>query len=453
MIIPKNINKLTVPPPEFFKGPLSAKTDGKKLGIEVYLHCLASGLVAERLLKKDILSTQALNWISQNIPLNIIPFLIACHDVGKLSPGFQAMLRHFLGYLEFSDYSDIFKYGTLKHEVISYCHMKSLIGTDISKVLLFHHGKYRHTDNGHEYKTYQCTGIDETDGWYQLRSDLVSKLASYFKINPIPLINVQDVTFLKYFGGLLCVCDWVSSDESFFSPSGYEINDVPKIIEKAFNKYNFFRTDFSNILEMPFKEVFFKGQKEQYNPNPIQKAMIDNIQGPGLYILEAPMGIGKTEAALYPAFNLCRKGIADGIYFAMPTQVTSNRIFVRMQKALENWLKSDNLHLIHGCADIFHNPKEDDWFKGNKRAILDEFGTGTVDQILLGVLPQAKYFFLRTFGMYRKVVIFDEVHSYSIYTSGLIKTLIKELIKMDCVVIVLTATLTNRLREELLNAV
>lgn len=469
MIMPTIIKPQQYPQPNSFIGPLSAKTHKNgKLGISVYLHCLAAGRVAERLLKSDITSNQALNWIKQHISLELIPFIVACHDVGKLSPGFQAMLR-------FDDYNDVSKYGTNKHEVVTYLHMKNILGENISSVLLYHHGRYR---NGHFVGTTwksleidQSSGAVENDGWHTLRSDLVKKLAQDFNINLETLKEkspVKDVTFLKYLGGLICVSDWISSDESCFPPEGYEPNEVIQKVNFSMEKYKFFRTDFSIIPDMSFKEVFAEhtfsrgkfglpGHSSfspiEFDPNPIQVAMMKNVNGPGLYILEAPMGIGKTEAAFYPAFDLCRRGIAEGVYQAMPTQITSNRIFERMQKALENWFEKDDLHLVHGCADVFHNPKEDDWFKGNKRALLDEFGTGTVDQILMGVLPLAKYFFLRTYGMYRKVVIFDEVHSYSVYTSGLIKSLIKELIEMDCIVIVLTATLTDKFREELLNAV
>jgi len=52
--------------------------------------------------------------------------------------------------------------------------------------------------------------------------------------------------------------------------------------------------------------------------------------GAGLYVIEAQMGAGKTEAALAAAYQLIARGHASGLYFALPTQVTSNRIHTRV---------------------------------------------------------------------------------------------------------------------------
>jgi len=239
--------------------------------------------------------------------------------------------------------------------------------------------------------------------------------------------------------------DWVSSDTRFFPSDTYTVGSINNRIEKSVNTYGFKKRDLSLLFPMDFQSWC------GYKPNEIQSKMIDIIRGPGVYILEAPMGLGKTEAALYPAMDLFRRGIVDGIYFSTPTQVTSNRILDRMEGYIRKWFHYEDVRLIHGSADIYQSRDKDDWYKGNKRALLDDFGAGTVDQLALSVLPHIRYFFLRTFGMYKKVIIIDEVHSYDTYTSSLIKYLIKDLVAMDCVVIILTATLTKKAREELLN--
>jgi CRISPR system Cascade subunit CasC len=64
----------------------------------------------------------------------------------------------------------------------------------------------------------------------------------------------------------------------------------------------------------------------------MQKKTITMITGPGVYVIEAPMGMGKTEAAQWAAYHLPAKGLAKGIYFALPTQATSNRIHIRMNE-------------------------------------------------------------------------------------------------------------------------
>ena len=57
------------------------------------------------------------------------------------------------------------------------------------------------------------------------------------------------------------------------------------------------------------------------------------IDGPSLTIIEAPMGIGKTEAALSLLCSpYAQKG--RGFYFALPTQATSNQMYQRIKKFL-----------------------------------------------------------------------------------------------------------------------
>jgi CRISPR-associated endonuclease/helicase Cas3 len=68
---------------------------------------------------------------------------------------------------------------------------------------------------------------------------------------------------------------------------------------------------------------------------------------------------------------------------------------------------------------------------------------------LLGIVA-AKHFFVRQFGLAGKVVILDEVHTYDLYTSTLIDALVKRLRELQCTVVILSATLTEKRRRELL---
>ncbi|MGI8602085.1 MAG: hypothetical protein ACR2OZ_03700 [Verrucomicrobiales bacterium] len=161
----------------------------------------------------------------------------------------------------------------------------------------------------------------------------------------------------------------------------------------------------------------------------------------------------------------------DGIYFALPTQVTSNRIHERVAPFLRAALEdSATLRLAHGASwledcqtlrlhpaapgdpDASEHVREGrSWFASAKHALLARFGVGTVDQALQGVVA-VKHFFVRRFGLAGKVVILDEVHSYDVYTGTLITRLIRELLALRCSVVVLSATLTRARRAELIAA-
>jgi CRISPR-associated endonuclease/helicase Cas3 len=201
--------------------------------------------------------------------------------------------------------------------------------------------------------------------------------------------------------------------------------------------------------------------------NSLQAATLEVVREPGVYIIEGPMGYGKTEAALAASFNLLAAEKAGGFYFALPTQVTSNRIHLRVQPFVDR-ISTDSatVRLAHRASWLIQTdlPPElnaaapDDaeaeeharsWFASAKRALLMPFGVGTIDQALLGIIA-AKHFFVRQFGLAGKVVILDEVHTYDHYTGTLIAALVKRLLELHCTIIVQSATLTQSRRRALL---
>ena len=120
-----------------------------------------------------------------------------------------------------------------------------------------------------------------------------------------------------------------------------------------------------------------------------------------LIMLEAPTGIGKTEAALYLADTWLQSQQGKGIYIAMPTQATSNQMYGRVVDFLKCRYPAQVIiaHLVHSGA-IFEEPrlsspllgiaqdqqageggvKAETWFLPRKRTLLAPFGVGTVDQ-------------------------------------------------------------------------
>ncbi len=105
------------------------------------------------------------------------------------------------------------------------------------------------------------------------------------------------------------------------------------------------------VPNLSFHDLFHDLENPQVKwvPNEMQEKTLASVSGPGVYVIEAPTGMGKTEAALWAAYRLllCRK--ATGIYFALPTQMTSNRIHLRMNEFLQRITPEPSTsRLIHG---------------------------------------------------------------------------------------------------------
>ena len=320
--------------------------------------------------------------------------------------------------------------------------------------------------------------------WDHHRRVLVDQLAKVlcvpFELPP----NALDNATAMVLAGLVSVADWVGSNTEFFP---YFIPlDGMKYTDDAKTRAQEALDSLGWLLRPPQRDV--RGIKELFpciiqKPNNLQRSvetLASELTEPGLVIIEAPMGEGKTEAAIYLADNWAASAGQEGHYFALPTQATSNQMFGRVLDFMHDRYKGDivQVQLLHGHASLSsefdvlrsnHNRifeprytgvEEDDnhlgvvaaeWFTHRKRGLLSPFGVGTIDQALLAVL-QTKHVFVRLFGLAHKTVIIDEVHAYDAYMTTLLERLLEWLSALGSSVVLLSATLPRVRREALLAA-
>ena len=333
-------------------------------------------------------------------------------------------------------------------------------------------GGYKNPDNfygrGMKYKSL-------FDSLWKEWLDYSLESAGFSDLSALPDISVPAQVVIS---GMLITADWIASNTTYFplisADEQGQFSDYPERTEAAWNKIHF--TDIWNstarfgLDDEAFKERF------GFLPNPTQADIIStatDAESSGIYIIEAPMGLGKTEAALALSEILAARAGAGGMFFGMPTQATSNGIFPRLEKWAGGLAEDEQtllaIKLAHGNAALNEDYRElftghsnlniesdsglivHDWFSGRKQTLLSDFVIGTVDQLLMAALKQ-KHVMLKHFGLSGKVVVVDECHAYDAYMSQYLDMAIKWLGIYKVPVIILSATLPAKRRAELVEA-
>ncbi len=457
-------------------------------------HLIDVGQVAHSLWQ-NVLTPSIRQRIAEMLRLDVdasgrfLAFLAALHDLGKASPAYQkkyglrwlktALTRAGLQLGAVADgrsYDPATPHGLITAWALQTL-LPEMLGVEprfarkMAIALGGHHGTWPNTAD--------TKRLRDTTAWDSLRRDLFLQLQGVFappvSVAPPPTAAEMNV-FLTILSGLTSVADWVGSrnKERFgfigraMPPRKYA-RQSRQLADEELNALGWIAWQPDGTVKS-FAETFAYLGFE--SPRKFQQAAIDaasGVQEPTLLIIEAPTGSGKTEAALYIADTWLQRNRGRGLYVAMPTQATSNQMFRRVRDYLKERYPADlvNLHLAHGQAvwsddvrDIALQRVGDSdkdrvaamaWFRPRKRTLLAPFGVGTVDQTLMSIL-QTRHFFVRLFGLAHKVVIFDEVHAYDTYMNTLFHRLLTWLNAIGTSVIILSATLPAKTREELLAA-
>ena len=407
-------------------------------GRSVEEHCRIVGAVARSLL-------QRMPRFQQLLFPERVEHAAAPHDVGKVCPTFQEKIYraaghppHSLPALHDADPSLEKLWGG--HAAVSMAALQGCGAAAYMAAIAGQHHGFSPPTKPADYVGYGGSA------WQERRHELLCRLLGDdpASLKAWPLIRTPEMARLV--GGLTTVADWIGSGTRFDDPA------LPwePLIDEAVSAAGY--TPVRVRPGLDFEDIF------PFHPLPIQRLFFERVTVPGVYVLEAPMGVGKTEAALYAAYGMLQKGQSSGIYFALPTQLTSNRIHTRLNAFLHNILEpASQQHqalLLHGKAwlarFLVQEMGEDaaphgSWFREGKRGILAPFAAGTVDQALMAAM-HVRHGAVRAYGLAGKTVILDEVHSYDAYTGVILDALVSLLRHYGCTVLILSATLTAQRR-------
>jgi CRISPR-associated endonuclease/helicase Cas3 len=430
----------------------------------------------------------------------LLCFFIALHDLGKFSRSFQQLnadiaqqnglstpalfydTRH--DALGLQLWNAVIQNYVLQHNMLGIPAQILADASDLTEFLapilnpIFgHHGKPVYANGlvlAHKFtvEDIQAATSFVTD----LMNVMLPEVVPEWEISDIDLHLDHMKKMSWWLSGFVVFCDWIGSNRENL---GFENKPMPLSnyweIAKANAAKQLSQADFLSAgakRNLSFQELF-----GAYTPTPLQKAVLDLslASSPQLFILEDVTGAGKTEAALALAHRLVVSGAGEGVYFGLPTMATSTAMYERVSQVYQSFFDESalaSLVLAHGANALVApflaslnqmviDPQSAEettpafcnyWFADNrKKALLAPFGVGTIDQALLGILG-AKYQSLRLWGLRGKILILDEVHASDAYMHGLTKTLLEFHAASGGSVILLSATLPQKMRQELLYA-
>lgn len=393
----------------------------------------------------------------------LVMFWAGLHDLGKATPGFQAqnpeVFRGLAGDPLFGRGYD----RKLGHDKASQLVLRELlkpIGYSatglvssqpcyrVAQILGGHHGRFRKVERFDPDVRLLGRG-----GWAAQRSVIVNVLQQALG-DPKPPATV-DSRAAVLVTGLIILADWLASQEKFLSR---QLAGLPAAgtVESIAARLHTLRAEVGVLLDEAglglagFRDFEFH-DTFSFDPNALQRSILEELlprlDGPGLLLVTAATGDGKTEAALAAAQALATASGANGFYFALPTMATADQMYERVRRfAARTAVGPTPVTLLHsmswldaayeaqsavgldGPTEVSSEDQESclevpEWLRGRKRGLLAPLAVGTVDQALIAALP-TKHNALRLLGLSGKVFIVDEAHAYDEYMQRVLGVLL-----------------------------
>jgi len=468
----------------------AAKADRETVPHPLICHAVDTAAVAALLF--DVLvgppcrAELAEAFVSLGDPARWVAFLCGLHDVGKVSPAFQALradvaARSLSGALAedvaFVHANKVPKLRTdTPHGALTAVHFERVLvswgataqtARVIATVLGGHHGIFDPAENIAEARD----AINHHGGprWAAQVDRVIGVLGGLLDLPDPSSRRWSEVSVTPgaavALAGLITVSDWVASHSVGVLDHAGTGLDLGSYVGLSRARAAELVAKLGWERWLPPADTGYRSLFGGEEPRPVQRLvaeLAEGATGPGIMVVEAPTGEGKTRAALQAAATLVRRLGLAGFCLAMPTRATSNQAYGEVCALVgARW----PVKLLHSTAAEYlagaivaesvgmdgpNGGQEDEareWFT-RKKGLLASLAVGTVDRLLQAAI-RARSVAVPLLGMTNKVIVIDEVHAYDAYMSTLLDRLLWWLGRLGVPVILLSATLPAGRREDL----
>ena len=423
------------------------------------------------------------------------------HDVGKATPSFQAKSDSLAAPVRACGLS-WGRLGSADHRWFHTLAGAAIVGRVlkgrgwsrknvawVTPLISGHHGRIPDVD---EYLRVPREGHGRALVWSTAHEQLVDAVAQALgiSIDAFDPVSAPTRAVQLVMSGAVIMADWIASGVHF--PGIYDVERTGMAVARgrASGAWGALRISGGwRDLSLSRSEDLLRSRFGR-SARPVQALAIESawtMPGPGLLLVEAAMGEGKTELALAAAEVLAFRFGADGVFVGMPTQATSDALYNRSVSwadridvtrpmgllhgkrrfntrwwELEQLARTADIHDEdeYGCTDDYGHDLDDRaaaraapsaWFLGPKLGLLMRSSVGTIDQLLYAA-TRTRHVMLRHLGLAGRVVILDEVHAYDVYMMQFLCEALRWLADAQVPVIMLSATLPPPVRSMLASA-
>lgn len=429
---------------------------------------------------------------------DVVAFLLAVHDVGKFAENFQMKAPHVVTSRFGGELAKL--NGTMSHDDVGALffawafedrpkpeRMRGWdddVWTTLLTAVVGHHGTPpmpapRGRTAAHRRLRSAMSERGREDAW-----PFLEWCANRFLPSELATCADERAKLASWWiAGLAVLADWIGSNTAWFSYAdevwrGKSLDEYWENRALPLARKAILEAGVVPVRPRPYMRpdlLFSYLRSDALRPAQALCAALTLSEEPQVFFLEDATGSGKTEAALILAARLMDAGLADGMFFALPTQATADQMFDRALKNIPRWFDDSmraTLVLAHGARDqvkTFQSfsvqssdavPGELDtaslcvtqWLaQSNKRALQAQIGVGTLDQVLMAAL-RVKHQSLRVLGLFRKVLLVDEVHSYDPYMTHVLMQTLRLHAASGGSAILISATMSREQRSRLLRA-